>query len=57
MGSSGTDYSGYMWDAFNLKPVDTTFVKITVSSVYTTQDNGFIEVEFYAGKHSFIYLW
>ena len=48
-GKSETDEDGLGWDSFDLKSVDTSSVKIEIETVYSTKNNGFIEVEFYAG--------
>ena len=50
-GKSATDEHAMGWDSHELTPVDSTSVKITVDSVYSTQNNGFIEIEVHAGKH------
>ena len=44
--------AGYGWDEFDLDPVYSSKVKITISSVYSTGENGFIEAEIYAGTIS-----
>ena len=49
-GRTFTDYSYQMWQEFQLDDIATSYVKITVLSVYTTYKNGFVEVEFYVGK-------
>ena len=49
-GRTSTDYSYQMWQEFPLDNIATSYVKITVLSVYTTYRNGFVEVEFYVGK-------
>ena len=49
-GRTYTDYSYQMWQEFPLDNIATSYVKITVLSVYTSHKNGFIEVEFYVSK-------
>ena len=44
-----TSYFGQHWDEFSLDHFRTTFVRIEVLEVYSTSNNGFIEVEFYTG--------
>ncbi|CAI9737174.1 Hypothetical predicted protein [Octopus vulgaris] len=41
-----------IWDTFDLKPVLTNSVNITVLSVYSSYNNGFREVEFYVDMDS-----
>ena len=44
-----TSYFGQHWDEFSIDHIRTTFVRIEVLEVYSTSNNGFIEVEFYTG--------
>ena len=55
-GDSSTDTFGLLWDVFEIKPVDTDSVKISVDSVYTTNNNGFVEVEIFGGETIVLFL-
>ena len=46
MGTSFTDYRAQVWDAFTLSPISTSSVRVTITTVYNADNNGFIEVEF-----------
>ena len=49
-GTSAMDTTAAVWEVFDLTPVMSSSVKVTVDTVYSTDHNGFIEIEFYAGK-------
>ena len=51
-----TSYIGQHWDEFSLDHVRTGFVHIEVLEVYTSYNNGFIEVEFYTGISELYYI-
>ena len=46
-GTTYADLDGKDWDVFDLNNIYAHNVKITAQSVYTTYNNGFVEVEFY----------
>ena len=53
-GSNAQDDSAYWWDEFDLMPVITSSVKITILSVFAATLNNqidFVEVEFNSGKN------
>ena len=37
----------YLWEDFTLTPVTSMFIRLTVTSVWTTTNNGFIEIQVY----------
>ena len=41
---------GHYWNEFDLLPVSTSSVKLTALSVYSTNWNGLVEIEFYTGS-------
>ncbi len=41
------NYSAFIWEDFPLTPVTSMYIKLTVLSVWTTNNNGFIELEVY----------
>ncbi len=49
-GGSATDYKGQVWEEMPLSDIEADSVKLTVTSVYGTGNNGFVEVEFYKGR-------
>ena len=52
-GDSTMDTKAAFWDAFDLTPVISSSVKVSVDTVYSTDSNGFIEIEIYSGKQAF----
>ena len=52
-GTSGLDLTAAHYDTFEVKTVASSWVKLSVDSTYSTDYNGFIEVEIYAGRLSF----
>ena len=50
LAGSSTDTRSGFWDNIEIDKVDTTFIKFTISSVYTENENGFVEIKVYASK-------
>ena len=44
------DNTAAFWEPFDLTPVMSSYVKVSVDTVYSTDYNGFIEIEMYAGE-------
>ena len=55
LGGSFTDTKNGFWDDFMIDKVDTTFIKFTISNVYTESENGFVEIRAYAGRFPLLY--
>ena len=52
-GTSQTDISAQIWDVFQFDfDIFARNVKLTAKSVYTSGNNGFVEIEFYGTKLS-----
>ena len=51
-----TSYAGQAWDEFMLDHIRTSSIRITVIEVYTSDNNGFIELEFYTGMSELSFL-
>ena len=45
---------GHCWDESDLLPVSTSSVKLTALSIYLTDRNGLVEIEFYIGNSEFL---
>ena len=51
-----TSYAGQAWDEFLLDHIRTSSIRITVTEVYTSDNNGFNELEFYTGISELSFL-
>ena len=41
------EYDAFIWEEFSLTPVTSMYIKLTVLSVWSTYNNGFIEIKVY----------